>query len=80
MKQKELRRFEKIVRFYYPNGDKADSWFEYLWANILFVIIYWIGNLFRGVFYPIFFMFEKRDNIPYKEVYWKEIVEEKQDE
>ena len=64
------KKFRKVVKYYYPNGEEYDEGVFAWWVvNISFFVVVW-------VFFPLFFIFDK--DFPYRghrEVCWEEIKE-----
>ena len=64
----KTKRFKKIVKYYYPNGDEFEGGcLGFYFSSFMVVMIYWI-------FYPLFYLFDKDNEFRgRREVYWEEL-------
>lgn len=69
------REFKRVVEYYYPNGDIfEDGRISFYFIGFIAVLVVWIGNLFKGIFYPLFFIFNKKEeHRGIRKVYWREV-------
>ncbi len=69
------REFKRVVEYYYPNGDIfEDGRISFYFIGFIAFLVVWVGYLFKGIFYPLFFIFNKKEDYRgYKKIYWTEI-------
>jgi len=62
------KKFKKVVRYYYPNGDEFKvSCLGFYFSSFFVMMILWI-------FYPLFYIFDKDNEFRgNREVYWEEV-------
>lgn len=70
MTTRNKKRFKKVVKYYFPNGDIfSGGFFSYYLSSFIVMVITW-------VFFPLFFIFNKDCSVRgHKKVYWVEVKE-----